>query len=630
MNKIKYALGTHIFHNNIEYMIIRQISFQEILAQNIITKEKVILSIEEITKELEISNHKEKSINPLELNSKDWNEANIRLEIIKPLLGVNIDKIRAIAQRAAEYNLHPTTIYRWIDAYEKSGNLLASLAPKNPAKGGKGHLRTTEEVELIIKKAIENLYLSKQKYSSKKTYMAIVQRCKNANIKPPSENTVRSRIQSLSDKEVLKRRESARMADRKYRNTDGMFPAGKYPLDFIQIDHTPMDIIVVDEVYGQPIGRPYLTIAMDIYSRMVMGFFISLDEPSYFSVSQCLTQAILSKEKYLRSLEIDGEWNIWGIPKTIGLDNAAEFRGKDLQRVCEHYGIELNWRPVARPQFGGHIERIIGTAMREVHTLPGTTFANIQQRGEYKSERYATMTLKSLEKWLTEYIVNVYHKQIHSGINCTPERKYELGIFGDNKAVLGRGLPERIADEDKFKISLLTTVERTIQQSGIKVDGIQYYADSLRRWIRAKDKDKKARKFIFKRDLRDISTIWFYDPDIKEYYPIPFRNMSYPPISVWDLRAVKKYLDENNITGYDETVIFSAYEKMKQIEKDSAQKVKSIRRKHSAQKHRNNKKEFDNIPKTKPKRDTSYSTESEVSLSDLYKNIEPFDDIEIL
>lgn len=632
MNKVQYAIGMHIFYNNVEYIVVRQINFQEIMAQNISTGEKAILPIQEMTKESQISNQEDnqQDINPLELSSNDWDEANKRLEIIKPILGVVTNRIKAIKQRAAEYNLHPSTIYRWLEAYKNSDNLLASIAPKNQAKGGRGRLRTVEEVELIIKKTIEDLYLSKQKYSSKKTYMAIAQRCKNAKIKPPSENTVRSRIQSLSDKEVLKRRESARMADRKYRNTDGMFPAGKYPLDFIQIDHTPMDIIVVDEVYGQPIGRPYLTIAMDIYSRMVMGFFISLDEPSYFSVSQCLTQAMLSKEKYLRSLEVDGEWNIWGIPKTIGLDNAAEFRGKDLQRVCEHYGIELNWRPVARPQFGGHIERIIGTAMREVHTLPGTTFSNIQQRGEYKSEKYATMTLKSLEKWLTEYIINVYHKQIHSGINCTPEHKYEIGIFGDGKTSLGRGLPERIADEDKFKISLLPTIERTIQQSGIKIDSIQYYADALRRWIRAKDKDKKARKFIFKRDLRDISTIWFYDPEIKEYYPIPFRNISYPPISVWDLRAIKKYLDDNNVTGYDEVTIFSAYEKMKQIEKDSAQKVKSIRRKHSAQKHRDTKRKFDNIPKTKSKSNASSDAENDISLSDLYKDVEPFDDIEIL
>lgn len=628
MDKIQYNIGTHIFHNNTEYMIVRQISLQEIMVQNIITKEKIILPIEEITKEPKIVEQKI-DINPLDFNQRDWKEASRRLEIIKPLLGIT-HRTKIIEQRATEHNLHPSTIYRWICAYENSNNLLASLAPKNQAKGGKGHLRMAEEAELIIKKTIEDLYLSKQKYSSKKTYMAIVQRCKNAKIKPPSENTVRLRIQLLSDKEVLKRRESTKLADRKYRNTDGMFPAGKYPLDFVQIDHTPIDIIVVDEIYRQPIGRPYLTIAMDIYSRMVTGFFISLDEPSYFSVSQCLTQSILSKEKYLRNLEIDGEWSVWGIPKTIGLDNAAEFRGKDLQRVCEHYGIELNWRPVARPQFGGHIERIIGTAMREIHTLPGTTFSNIQERGEYKPEKYATMTLKSLEKWFVEYIVNVYHKQIHSGINCTPERKYTIGIFGDNENVLGRGLPEKILDEDKFKISLLPTIERTIQQFGIKIDNIQYYAEVLRRWIKAKDQYGKARKFIFKRDLRDISTIWFYDPDIKEYYPIPFRNISYPPISIWDLRAIKKYLDDKNITGYDEVAIFAAYEKMKKIEEDSIRHSKSIRRKHSAQKHRNDKKKFDNISKEKPKINAKNKSEDDISLSDLYQDIKPFDDIEIL
>jgi len=277
MNKVQYAIGMHIFYNNVEYIVVRQINFQEIMAQNISTGEKAILPIQEMTKESQISNQEDnqQDINPLELSSNDWDEANKRLEIIKPILGVVTNRIKAIKQRAAEYNLHPSTIYRWLEAYKNSGNLLASIAPKNQAKGGRGRLRTVEEVELIIKKTIEDLYLSKQKYSSKKTYMAIAQRCKNAKIKPPSENTVRSRIQSLSDKEVLKRRESARMADRKYRNTDGMFPAGKYPLDFIQIDHTPMDIIVVDEVYGQPIGRPYLTIAMDIYSRMNLVIFQS-------------------------------------------------------------------------------------------------------------------------------------------------------------------------------------------------------------------------------------------------------------------------------------------------------------------------------------------------------------------
>lgn len=31
------------------------------------------------------------------------------------------------------------------------------------------------------------------------------------------------------------------------------------------------------------------------------------------------------------------------------------------------HGITLEFRPVGRPEFGGHIERVIGTFMKEVH-----------------------------------------------------------------------------------------------------------------------------------------------------------------------------------------------------------------------------------------------------------------------
>ena len=498
------------------------------------------------------------------------------------------------------------------------------------SKGGKGILRTNEETELIIQKSINDLYLSQQKFSARKVYFEIVRKCKNARITPPSENTVRSRIAQIEEKKKIKYRESAMLADRKYRNTDGMFPEGKYPLDFIQIDHTPMDIDIVDEVYRRSIGKPYLTLAIDVYSRMITGFYISLDEPSYFSVSQCISQSILTKEKYLREIGVEGEWYIYGIPRALGIDNAQEFRSKDLQRVCEEYGITISWRPVARPQFGGHIERMIGTAMNEIHTLPGSLFSSIQKRGEYDSEKESIFTLKELEKWFANYIINQYHKHIHSAIRMTPEKKYELGIFGDDDTP-GRGLPEKISNEDYFKISLLPTIERTIQQFGVKIDNIVYYSDILRRWIKAKDKDNKAKKFLFKRDPRDISVIWFYDPTIKNYFEVHYRNISYPPISIWDLRNIRKYLDDKHQKDYDETVLFKTYYKLQEIQKEAAEKTKTVRREQAAKEIRKNRKEFDDI---KIKSTKNISIESNTNnhnstFDDLFKDIKPFDEIEI-
>ena len=47
------------------------------------------------------------------------------------------------------------------------------------------------------------------------------------------------------------------------------------PLDVVQIDHTPMDIVVVDDLYRQPLCKPYLTLATDVARRCILGFVIS-------------------------------------------------------------------------------------------------------------------------------------------------------------------------------------------------------------------------------------------------------------------------------------------------------------------------------------------------------------------
>ena len=624
MEKINLNIGSKIFFNNQEYEIKKQIDLKTILALNLLTGKLENISINDIKNKKQSSN----LIINEDIPEEHWIEAKNRLEIITPLLEKKTTK-NQIEDIANKNNLHISTIYRWIVQY-KENPLLSSLLPKHLSKGGKGILRTNEETELIIQKSINELYLSQQKFSARKVYFDIVRKCKNARITPPSENTVRSRIAQIEEKKKIKYRESAMLADRKYRNTDGMFPEGKYPLDFIQIDHTPMDIDIVDEIYRRSIGRPYLTLAIDVYSRMITGFYISLDEPSYFSVSQCISQSILTKEKYLREIGIEGKWYIYGIPRALGIDNAQEFRSKDLQRVCEEYGITISWRPVARPQFGGHIERMIGTAMNEIHTLPGSLFSSIQERGEYDSEKKSIFTLKELEKWFANYIINHYHKHIHSAIRMTPEKKYELGIFGDDDAP-GRGLPEKISNEDYFKISLLPTIERTIQQFGVKIDNIVYYSDILRRWIKAKDKDNKAKKFLFKRDPRDISVIWFYDPTIKNYFEVHYRNISYPPISIWDLRNIRKYLDDKHQKDYDETVLFKTYYKLQEIQKEAAKKTKTVRREQAAKEIRKNRKEFDDI-KIKSTKNISIesNTNNETStFNDLFKDIKPFDEIEI-
>lgn len=82
-------------------------------------------------------------------------------------------------------------------------------------------------------------------------------------------------------------------------------PKTRRALGIVQADHTPVDLIVVDEVNRLPIGRPWVTIIFDVATRAVLGFHATLEAPSAASVAMALSMACLPKSKWLQSLAID-------------------------------------------------------------------------------------------------------------------------------------------------------------------------------------------------------------------------------------------------------------------------------------------------------------------------------------
>lgn len=152
----------------------------------------------------------------------------------------------------------------------------------------------------------------------------------------------------------------------------GTFSASR-PLEIVQIDHTKADVFVVDEETRKPIGRPWLTLAMDLCSRMVTGLYLSLDAPSRLSASLCLLHSVYDKTTWLKERQIKEAWPVAGLPDRVHVDNGADFRSRAFKRGCDDAGIAVDWRPPGTPRFGGHIERLIGTQMGRLHLLLGTT-----------------------------------------------------------------------------------------------------------------------------------------------------------------------------------------------------------------------------------------------------------------
>ena len=109
------------------------------------------------------------------------------------------------------------------------------------------------------------------------------------------------------------------------------------PLGQVQIDHTVIDLIVVDERDRQPIGRPYLTIVIDVLTRCVLGMVVTLEAPSSVSVGLSLTHAACDKRPWLEGLHVEIDWPMSGKPKQLYVDNAPEFKSEALRCGCVRY-----------------------------------------------------------------------------------------------------------------------------------------------------------------------------------------------------------------------------------------------------------------------------------------------------
>lgn len=509
-----------------------------------------------------------------EVTEVQWQKARERAEAIKAMLGPTVRTVESVREVARKQGVSLSTIYRWIKRFGRTGTLV-SLVPERP-NGGGGKTRISRDAEEVIQKYIRERYLTRQKPSASVIIEDVQRACRRAGIRVPHGNTIRRRIKRIPGRIVAKDRGDRRALEA-HTPTPGRYPDADYPLDVYQIDHTPIDAEIVDDRHRLPIGRPWLTVVIDCYSRMVAGFAVLLEPPSALSVGLALSHAILPKDEWLARRDIDYSWPVFGRPKIVHADNGADFRCEAVTKGCQNNGIDIAWRPVKKPNWGGHIERLLGSLNSKLKELPGATFSNPAERGGYNSSKEACLTLSELEAWLAEEILGKYHNGLHRGIGTTPLRHFEEGIHGTADRP-GRGLPSRPLDSRRLLIDFLPFEYRTVQPTGITLDNVRYYAPELARWVGAQDDNGGKRRFRVHRDPRAISPVFFFDPDQRQYVDVPYADLSLPVISLPELRAAQRELAKRGRGAVDEEAIFRAADKMRRIESEAAEKTRAARR----------------------------------------------------
>ncbi len=309
--------------------------------------------------------------------------------------------------------------------------------------------------------------------------------------------------------------------------------------------------MVVDEDTRQFIGRPWLTLGIDVHTRMVTGFSLSFDPPQSASVSLCLLHSVFDKTAWLQSLGIDISWPVAGLPKRIGVDNAKEFRSPTFVTAARDFGIEVEFRPPGKKHYGGHIERLIGTQMGAIQLLPGTTHGGIKAKQSYDPQASAVLTLRELESWVALEIVGHYHQRIHSALMRPP-----IAVWRECEERINLTLPE---DRLAFWVSFLPGETRVLQRDGIHLFNICYWSNALRG-----DVGRTKESLVIKYDPRNIAKIFVKRPN-GNWVEARYRNLNRPSVALWEHQSALRKLRRQGRKEMNEHIIFATITQQREI-----------------------------------------------------------------
>lgn len=424
-------------------------------------------------------------------------------------------------------------------------------------------------IESIIDGAIDEIYLSREQRKISTVHLRCRELAIQASLTPPSYGAVRARIKQRDPLHVAKKRRGF------HEGVAVQAPAVRglnvsRPLEVVQIDHALIDLIVVSHLTRQPVGRPWITVAIDVFTRCVVGYFLSFDTPNQTSVAHTLEHAIFPKHVWLQELSVkDVRYPMYGKMESVHWDNAKTFQAKGIITQCERYNIHIQPRPVRSPHYGAYIERYIGTMMGAVHLLPGTTFSNVKARGDYPSERKAMMSFQDLERWLALEILGKYHNTPHSGLSGqTPAKAWEQAWLGPRGQTR---LPALIGDKREFVLGLLPYVTRRVGRMGIQINSLRYWDPAITPFINS----GAEHRVHFSQ--RDLSRVYLYAAD--GFIDVPLLDRGQGVFSMWELREARSWLRRSGATSQGEEELFAAIAQQRTIEHSAAATSKAARRK---------------------------------------------------
>lgn len=372
-------------------------------------------------------------------------------------------------------NVSERTLRYWVAQYKvmeaKCGNGYIGLIRQTHRRGFRGS-KLPPATWRLMTEFIENDYETHKQKRKYEVWIVLKGECDKRGVIAPSYKTFARAVRRRSGYRQTLRRKGPRAAYKEepfYWQLEQTTPRhGDRPFEICHIDHTELDVESPSSRTGRTLGRPWLTLLTDAYSRRILAVYITFDPPSYRSCMMVLRQCV----------KLHGR-----LPQIIVVDGGAEFRSTYFDTLLARYECTKKTRPPAKARFGSVCERLFGTTNTQfIHNLRGNTqiMRNVRQVTKSVNPKgKATWPLGHLYDRLCEYSYQIYDQIDHPALGESPRNTFIEGL-----ARTGRR-PHRFIpyDEDFLMWTRPTTPKGTakvLAGRGVKIHHLVYWSDAFR------------------------------------------------------------------------------------------------------------------------------------------------------
>lgn len=204
--------------------------------------------------------------------------------------------------------------------------------------------------------------------------------------------------------------------------------------------------------------------------------------------------------------------------------------------------------------------------------MPGTTFSNLLERGDYDPGQHACISLTAFRKLLHVFLLDYYAQNWNEGRACIPARRWHEDIQ--------RGfVPALHTSAEETRLLLYPGDTRTLQRSGIEFDVLRYQSPDL---ARLRSVLPKGTRVALKYDPGDISTLYVFDSTTHQWLHVPAMDQAYTQgLSLWKHRLIRSYVLHEKGT-VDIVALATAKQKIQQMVAEEFAVTKNGRRRKRA------------------------------------------------